>query len=77
VTKGWSEKLPLLADNDASQILTLKAEMGFAAQFVDLIELTPGKEYSLSVSNISSKSVIPGYYPVTLKLSDGKATTTY
>lgn len=51
--------------------------MGFAAQFVDLIELTPGKEYSLSVSDISSKSVIPGYYPVTLKLSDGKATTTY
>ena len=51
----------------------MTANLGFAAQFVGVNEVTPGKEYELVVNDIASGSVVPGFYSVELTISDGEA----
>lgn len=68
ISESWSLNLPTIIDLDVADVVTLKADFGFAANFLTLNGLT-----SIDCADIKkggSSNIRTGLYLVTLTLDD-------
>lgn len=62
----WLFTLPRAIDEDGDKI-TIKSTLGLATNFIK------ASDFTLEVDDTSSAIVVPGYFPIEISLSDGKA----